>query len=202
MIDYMVIGLVVFFGIFGLVSGILLQGLRVVVACVAIWTSLTYSPVIAESVSFFQRSQMLRDYGLPIILFGVLYMLMALIVKYLVSMAAGDKGPAPASRVFGALAGGVLGLLLAYFIVSVGLSAQDASGRKMLALSNGKSHFVEFVQKHRPGELAGKSNRRELEVKIKEAANSIREGVKSATDADVEEKVDAVIEDAPGNQAP
>ncbi len=184
MIDYMFIGLVVFFAVMGLVSGILIEGIRVILAVVAIWVTLTYAPVIADSVTLFQRSEMLRDYGLPVLMFGVLYMLMALIMKLIVGMAAGDKkAPSPASRLFGVVAGGLLGVILAYFIVSVGLSAQDSSGRKMVALSNGKSRFVEFVSDHRLGAVAGPSKRHEMEVKVKEAAESIREGIRESNEA-------------------
>jgi len=176
MIDYMIIGLVIFFGIMGLVSGIALQGLRVVVATIAIWVSLTYAPVIAGGVGFFQRSQMLRDYGLPILMFAVLFMLMALIVKLLLGMIASTKtGPGPVSRLFGLVAGAVLGILLGYFIVSVGLAAEDSSGRKMVALSGGNSRFVELVRDYRFGDFSGSSDRREMEVRVKQAADSIRQ---------------------------
>jgi len=176
MIDYMIIGLVIFFGLMGLVSGVLLQGLRVVIATIAIWVSLTYAPVIAGGIGFFQRSQMLRDYGLPVLMFAILFMLMAFIVKLLIGMVASlKKGPTPVSRVFGFFAGALLGVLLGYFIVSVGLAAEDSSGRRMVALSGGKSHFVELVRDHRFGDFSGSSERREMEVRVKQAADSIRQ---------------------------
>ncbi|HOA13796.1 MAG TPA: CvpA family protein [Myxococcota bacterium] len=149
MIDYMAVGLVLFFGILGLVAGTLLQSLRLVASGVSIYVALKYSPVIADSVPVFAKSMMLREYGLPVMLFAVLYMLMILIIKVILNAAS----PAAArisvpSRLIGGILGAANGLLLAWFIVAVALAAQAGSGRKMVVMDAEKSVFVKFVQDH------------------------------------------------------
>jgi len=183
MIDYMAVGLVLFFAVMGALSGVLLQGLRVVAAAISIWVSLTYSPVIADSVELFARSQMLREYGLPILLFAILYMIMALIAKLLVGLGKDVKsGPSGLSRLFGAVFGVVLGLMLAYFIVSVGLTAQDSSGRRMVALTSENSKFVGFVADHRIDNLSGSETRHRLNVRIRDAAEGVRDTAGNAAE--------------------
>lgn len=149
MIDYMAVGLVLFFGILGLVAGTLLQSLRLLASAVSIYAALKYSPVIADSVPVFAKSMMLREYGLPVMLFAVLYMLLILIVKLIIGAASpGVAKVSVPSRLVGGLLGSVNGLLLAWFIVAVALSAQAASGRRMVVMDADKSVFVKFVQDH------------------------------------------------------
>ena len=183
MIDYMTIGLLLFFALMGAISGLLQQLLRVLVAAGSIWVSLTYAPVIAASVSAFQGSPMMRDYGLPILMFAVLYMLMATVIKLLLKLRGKDPKISAVSRILGCVAGAVLGLLLSYFIVSVGLDAQRQTGRNMVALSRDESAVVRFVADHRLQDLFSSDGTDEMRVRIQESADSIREDLRQAGDA-------------------
>jgi uncharacterized membrane protein required for colicin V production len=197
MIDYMAIGLVVFFGILGIVSGALLQVLRLGAAVVAIVVSLKYSPVIADAVPSLGSSMMMREYGLPVMLFAVLYMLMAMIIKLLVEAATGKEPKISGlSRALGFLLGGVCGILLAYFIVAVALNAQENSGRRMAIMDAEKSTFVKFVGEHPiPGltKRAGAANPEEMKINIREIGSGVVDKVGKATGKALDE-ADRAIE--------
>ncbi len=155
MLDVLVAVIVVLFGLFGLVSGLLLQVLRLVATVGAVLVAIRFSgPALAAWPSLLAGYPGLRDFLFPATLFCGSYLVFALAGRLVVAL---FRRASPTLSVADRLLGGLVGLLkgavLSYFLVSLLLSAQAEVGRPMPALDPDVSWAASLVRTYSLGRV-------------------------------------------------
>ena len=154
MLDASVAIVVVLFAVLGLMSGLLLQVLRLVAAAVASYVALCWSgPAMDAIPGLLAGSPELRRALFPIGLFLATYIVLSLIAKLI---SAGVHGASTSltlvDRTLGAVAGALKGLVLCWFLVAVLLATEAASGNEFPRLDTRGSRAAALVRKYRiPG---------------------------------------------------
>lgn len=153
MLDLLVLIILVLFGVFGLVSGLLLQVLRLAATVAAVLVALRFSgPAMLAWPTLLQDHPAVRDFLFPAVLFCGSYLVLALLARLLVMLVHRTSPTASVTdRVLGGLVGVLKGGILSYFLVSLLLSAQAEVGRPMPALDAERSWAAAFVRAHSLG---------------------------------------------------
>ncbi len=155
MLDLLVLVIVVLFGVFGLLSGLLLQVLRLVATVVAVLVAIRFSgPAMEAWPGVLASHPGLRDFLFPAVLFCGTYLVLALVARLVVKVVH-STGPTVSAtdRILGGLVGVLKGAVLSYFLVSLLLSAQAEVGRPMPALDSDRSWAASVVRTYSLGRV-------------------------------------------------
>lgn len=155
MLDLLVLVIVVLFGVFGLISGLLLQVLRLAATTMAILVAIRFSgPALAAWPTLLADHPGVRDFLFPAVLFCGSYLVLALVARLLVALFRRTSPTASATdRLLGGLVGLMKGAVLSYFLVSLLLSAQAEVGRPMPALDADRSWAASLVRTYSIGRV-------------------------------------------------
>lgn len=155
MLDLLVLIVVFLFGVFGLLSGLLLQALRLVATVCAILIALRFSgPALQAWPTLLAGHPGLRDFLFPAGLFCGAYLVFALVARLIVAIVHRTSPTASVTdRILGGLMGILKGALLSYFLVTLLLSAQAEVGRPMPALDAERSYAASLVRTYSLGRV-------------------------------------------------
>jgi len=154
LLDVIAVGVVVLFAITGLISGLLLQVLRLAASAVAATAALALSGPAMKAFPMLADKPAAREVFYPFIIFTTLYLVMDVVARLLVAMLHAVTGPLSfPDRIGGLILGMVKGVILVYFLVSVGLATETSSGGRLAHLDTGKSIVAGFVKTWPVGRL-------------------------------------------------
>ncbi len=148
MLDLAVIVLVTLFTLFGVVSGLLLQGLRFASAVIAGIVAFSFTaPVVHAWPGPVPSNPAVRNALFPALVFGATYLVLSILSRLLVHLARkASPGLTVSDRLLGGIVGALKGLLLSWALVWLALQAEDAAGRKLPALDTGSSKCAAVVR--------------------------------------------------------
>lgn len=155
MLDVLVLVIVVLFGVFGLLSGLLLQVLRLAATVAAVLVAVRFSgPVMAAWPGTLASHPGVREFLFPAVLFCGTYLVLALMARLVVKVVHGTGPTVSATdRILGGLAGVLKGAVLSYFLVSLLLSVQAEVGRPMPGLDADRSWAASLVRNYSLGRV-------------------------------------------------
>ncbi|HOU55029.1 MAG TPA: CvpA family protein [Myxococcota bacterium] len=174
MLDYMALAAVVLFAFFGIFTGLLLQVLRLLVMGLSALAAIALAgPAQRLFPNLLSSSPSAREVVFPFAIFLLAWLVLDIGAR--VSVAA-FRRTAPAlsvlDRLLGMALGAVKGAVLAWFLVSVMLSSEIASGMHYQGLDTDRSWVAAQVRKWPAGRLADLIQPRTLkewEVRLREA---------------------------------
>lgn len=155
MLDPLVAALVLIFFVFGVLSGLLFQVLRLASTVVSILLALSFTaPTMAAFPHIFSDYPQVRAFLFPAAIFCIAYVGFVLLASLIVRIFR-KTSPVASSvdRLLGGLVGMVKGILLSYFLVSILLSVESELGRPLPYLDTKKSFVAHFVSVYSLGRV-------------------------------------------------
>jgi len=174
MLDYMALAPVLLFAFFGLFTGLILQVLRLLVMGISALAAIALAgPVQRFFPNLLASHPSSREVLFPFAIFLLTWLLLDVAARLAV---AAFRRTAPAlsvmDRLLGMLLGALKGAVLAWFLVSVMLSSEIASGMRFKGLDTDRSRVADLVRKYPAGRLADllqPGTLKEWEVRLREA---------------------------------
>jgi len=148
MLDLAVIVLVTLFALLGVVSGLLLQGLRFASAVVAGIVAFSFTaPVVHVWPGPVPSDPAVRNALFPALVFGATYLVLSILSRLIVHLARkASPGLTVSDRLLGGIVGAIKGVLLGWAIVWLALQAEDAAGKRRPALDTDTSKCAAVVR--------------------------------------------------------
>ena len=169
-LDLIAAVIIVLFSLTGLVSGLLLQVLRLAASAVAAGAALALSGPAMKAFPMLAGQPAAREVFYPFLIFTTLDLVLDVVARFVVALLHSVTGPLSIpDRLGGLVLGAVKGVVLVYFLVAVGLSTEASSGGRLAHLDTGKSVVAGFVKKWpvgRLGELMRMQTLRDLGVDV------------------------------------
>lgn len=156
MVDLAVLLIIVLFAALGLLSGFLMQTLRLVSAVVGVLVALEFAgPVMELWPSFFEGYPGVREIVFPAVLFMTVYLVLTLLARVLVGLLRTASSTLSAfDRILGGVAGLFKGAVLCYFLLAVLISAQAASRTSVPGIDTDRSLAADFVRAYPLGRIS------------------------------------------------
>lgn len=146
LLDFLCAGIVVLFAVTGLVSGLLLQVLRLAASAVAAAAALALTGPAMKAFPVLADQPAAREVLYPFAIFTTLYLVMDVVARLLVALLHLVTGPLSfPDRLGGLVLGALKGVVLVYFLVAVGLSTEASTGGTLARLDTRNSIVAGWV---------------------------------------------------------
>jgi membrane protein required for colicin V production len=157
MLDSAVVAVIVLFAVLGALTGLLLQVLRLVAAAAAAVAALELAePALAAFPGLLAAYPAVRPIAFQVGIFTIAYVALSILARVVRGLIhGGDGGLSMADRLTGAIAGAAKGAVVAWFIVSVLIAAEERIGRPVPRLETEGSTAAEVVKRIPFGVSAG-----------------------------------------------
>mgnify|MGYP000952626956 CR=1 FL=1 len=154
LMDAIAVVVLVLFAVTGLLSGLLLQVLRLVASAIAAGAALSLTGPAMKAFPMFADQPAAREVFYPFLIFTSLYLVLDLVARLVASAMHVAAGPLSlADRLGGLLLGAAKGLVLVYFLVSVGLATEASTGGRLQGLDSKSSKVAGLVREWPVGRL-------------------------------------------------
>ncbi len=154
LMDTIAVAILVLFAITGLVSGLLLQVLRLAASVIAAGAALSLTGPAMKAFPMFADQPAAREVFYPFLIFTSLYLVLDLVARLVATAMHVASGPLSLpDRLGGLLLGAVKGLVLVYFLVSVGLATETSTGGRLAGLDTKSSMVAGIVRDWPVGRL-------------------------------------------------
>jgi uncharacterized membrane protein required for colicin V production len=156
MLDLAALALVALFGLLGLLSGLLIQVLRLAAATLAVYVALQAAqPVMEAWPGLLAAYPAVRQALFPVGIFAVVYGILALVARLVVKLLhRASTTLTTADRALGLIVGMAKGAIIAYFLAALLLAVEARSGRPIPHLETEGSRVAGFVREHPIGVAA------------------------------------------------
>lgn len=150
MLDLAALAIVVLFGLFGLVSGLLIQVLRLVAVALAAYFALQAAqPALLAWPGVLAAYPALRQALFPVGIFAVTYLVLIVAARLVVKLLhRASSTLTTADRSLGLIVGMAKGAVIAYFLVALVLAVEAQSGRPIPQFETEGSRVARFVADH------------------------------------------------------
>jgi uncharacterized membrane protein required for colicin V production len=179
MLDLGAAVVVLLFAALGILSGFLMQAFRLVAAAVGAYVALRYGADLMNAwPTVLAEAPAAREIAFPAALFAGAYLGLTLIARLIVAvLRRASPTLSVADRLLGGVVGALKGAVLCYFLVSLLLAAEKASGAPLPDLDTEGSRVAAFVKAHPVREVAELKNIRVLvEPRVPQAPAGGRDG--------------------------
>jgi uncharacterized membrane protein required for colicin V production len=186
MLDSILLGVIVVFAVLGAWSGLLFQVLRLAAAVGGVVAASKLAGPAMAAWPILEDYPAMREIAFAVGIFTLTYFALSLVARLIVSA---FRKAAPAlswtDRLLGALAGGVKGAVLGWFMISVLLAAEAATGQDLERLGTRDSRAVALAREWPMGRVAELAQRQveEVRVQVGKAGEAARELGGKAVDA-------------------
>lgn len=153
--DLAVIAILLLFTILGLLSGMLLQVLRLGATVASVLLALRFTgPSMEAWPSLLDSQPLVRDFLFPVAIFSLSYLVLSLAARLVVTLFHKTSPTASISdRLLGGLFGLLKGALVSYFIVAIMLSVEDTASRPLPYLDLSSSLAAKVVRAYPIGRV-------------------------------------------------
>jgi uncharacterized membrane protein required for colicin V production len=154
LLDLLGIIIVALFAVTGMISGLLLQVLRLGASIVAAAAALAMSGPAMKAFPMLVDQPAAREVLYPFVLFTTLYLVLDVVARVIVSVLHIATGPLSLlDRLGGLVLGALKGVVLVYFLVAVGLAAETSAKGRLSRLDTSKSIVAGLVRAWPVGRL-------------------------------------------------
>lgn len=175
-LDLVALLVVILFGALGLISGLLIQVLRLVAAAIAVFAALHYHTLAMDAwPSFFAEVPYMRSAVFSAGIFCVVYLVLSVVVKVIVVLfRKSDKSLSVLDRVLGGVAGVGKGAIICYFLMALLFNVKERLGKEIPGIDLENSKLADFVKKYQVSDVK-KDIQVLIEPLIKEASSGIQD---------------------------
>lgn len=161
-IDIIVLGIITCFSLLGAISGFVMQVSRLLAVVVGVGCALFFSDYVMSGLpQAFSEYPGLRQVVFPVAIFLIGF-LSILLLGRTVSSALRKIRLGSVDRALGGLLGAVKGAIIGYFLVSLLVSAQSASGKTIPYLDPNNSYAKEIITRYPIGNYLDKERLKSL----------------------------------------
>ena len=149
MLDNVVIFLILSFAVAGMLSGFLLQVLRLLAAGAATVVVMEFSrPVAAMFPNLLASYPMARGLVFPVGVFTVSYLVFSMIAVLLRRLiVGGNPGLSLSDRILGAVLGAIKGALIAWLLLAILLAVEERTGQHLPRITTADSTAAALVKR-------------------------------------------------------